>query len=420
MSTPDDLSQSRYSPVADSGHLLPNLILFGRLLRDIGLNVPAGAMLEAVIALDHIDIGHQQDFYHTLQTLLIHRTQDLSPFDEAFRMFWRIPRNTRSPQKGLAPPKGPPQTQGNTPSGQISGYPADTSTEPTLQGDPTTTLSYSTRRVSRTKDFATFSDAEMAEARDMMASLTWTLGMRLTRRWQTGRGTAIDLRRVVRSNLKFGAELITLPRRRRRWRMRPLVLLCDVSGSMERYSRMLLHFIHTLARGFEQAETFLFSTSLTRVTRQLAKRAVDDVVPTLPRHVTEWSGGTRIGEALKRFNVDWARRIMGHAPVVLLISDGWDRGDPAKLAAEMAHLQRRCYRLIWLNPLLGSPRYRPLTRGMQAALPWIDDFLPVHNLASLEALAAHLNDLPPQRTWRRQQGLQAMPRFTATPTQLPH
>ena len=224
--------------------------------------------------------------------------------------------------------------------------------------------------------------------------------------WKTGPAR-------VRHNLRFGGELVELPKRRRRGNPRPLVLLCDVSGSMERYSRMLLHFVHTLAGEFKQVETFVFSTTLTRVTRRLAKRGVDDVVPTLPRHVPDWSGGTRIGEVLGRFNVDWARRVMRHAPVVLLISDGWDRGDPAQLAAEMARLQRSCHRLVWLNPLLGSPRYRPLTRGMQAALPWIDDFLPVHNLASLDALADHLNRLPPHRPRRRQQGLYTSANLTA-------
>ena len=165
---------------------------------------------------------------------------------------------------------------------------------------------------------------------------------------------------------------------------------------MERYSRMLLHFVHTLARGFDAVETFLFSTTLTRVTKRLVRRGVDDVVPTLPRHrCRDWSGGTRIGEALGRFNLDWSRRVMGHAPIVLLISDGWDRGEPERLGREMARLQRSCHRLVWLNPLLGSPRYRPLTRGMQAALPWIDDFLPVHNLASLEV--AGRAPQPPRR-----------------------
>ncbi len=222
--------------------------------------------------------------------------------------------------------------------------------EPLLRVEQVEALSYSARQVSRTKDFATFTEAEIAQARAMIASLDWELGTRTTRRWQTGAGTAIDIRRAVRHNLRFGGELV--------------VLLCDVSGSMERYSRMLLHFVHTLAGSFDRVETFLFSTTLTRVTRRLARRGVDDVVPTLPRHVPDWAGGTRIGETLRRFNVDWARRVLGHAPVVLLISDGWDRGEPEQLGTEMARLQRSCHRLIWLNPLLGSPHYRPLTRGM--------------------------------------------------------
>ena len=228
------------------------------------------------------------------------------------------------------------------------------------------------------------------------------------------------MRRAVRTNLRHGGELVHLPRRERRIQVRPLVLLCDVSGSMERYSRMLLHFVHTLSGGLDRVEAFLFSTRLTQVTRQLARKGVDQVVPKLPGEVPDFAGGTRIGEALGQFNVTWSRRVMGHAPVVLLISDGWDRGDPDQLSREMARLQRSCHRLIWLNPLLGSPRYRPLTRGMQAALPWIDDFLPVHNLASLDALAEHLNRLPDRRPWRRTGAplLRRRPSVTATPEHL--
>ena len=408
-------SSSAEQPAPPSGHLFGNLIKFGRLLRDIGLDIPAGGMLAVSGALAHIDIRHRLDFYHTLQTLLVRRAQDLPLFNVAFLAFWRPPREKRSSidlqplreqQRDAPPAVDPPHLQ---PPSQAP----DAREGLSLRVEEIAALSYSARRVSRAKDFATFSDTEVTEARDMMAALTWTLGTRATRRWQAGRGETVDIRRAVRHNLRFGGELVELPKRRRRGNSRPLILLCDVSGSMERYSRMLLHFVHTLAGGFKQVETFVFSTTLTRVTRRLAKRGVDDVVPTLPRHVPDWSGGTRIGEVLGRFNVNWARRVMRHAPVVLLISDGWDRGDPAQLAAEMARLQRSCHRLVWLNPLLGSPRYRPLTRGMQAALPWIDDFLPVHNLASLDALADHLNRLPPHRPRRRQQGLYTSANLTA-------
>ena len=385
------------------GFLFHNLLHFGRLLRHAGVDTRAGRMLEVAEALSHVRIERRDDFYHTLQTLLVARPQDLPAFDAAFRLFWRVPRaasgRSEPPANDRRRKTVPPNTEG--PPADAPGGGEDEPDEIVLQAEQVAAMSYSARQVSRTKDFAAFSDTEVAQARAMMANLDWELGTRTTRRWTPGHGAAVDVRRAIRHNLRFGGELVTLPRRIRRVRTRPLVLLCDVSGSMERYSRMLLHFVHTLSGGLDRVESFLFSTTLTRVTRQLARRGVDEVVPTLPREVPDWAGGTRIGEALGRFNVTWARRVMGHAPVVLLISDGWDRGDPLQLSHEMARLQRCCHRLVWLNPLLGSPRYRPLTRGMQAALPWIDDFLPVHNLASLEALASHLNRLPARRPTRR-------------------
>ena len=166
---------------------------------------------------------------------------------------------------------------------------------------------------------------------------------------------------------------------------------------MERYSRLLLHFIGQMAGRLEHVDAFVFATRLTRITRELGWRGSHHSLPAILRRVPDWAGGTRIGDALRTFNVHWARRMMSHGPVVLLISDGWDRGEPDRLAREMSRLQRSCHRLIWLNPLLGTADYQPLTRGMQAALPFVDDFLPVHNLVSLEALAVHLNRLPPRR-----------------------
>lgn len=183
---------------------------------------------------------------------------------------------------------------------------------------------------------------------------------------------------------------------------RPLVLICDISGSMERYSRILLQFAHAISAGLGDVETFVFGTRLTRITRQLRHKDIDDAIDAVSKHVVDWSGGTRIGEAIKEFNFRWGRRVLGRSPVVLLISDGWDRGDPELLAREMDRLQRSCHRLIWLNPLLGTPGYEPLTVGMQAALPFVDDFLPVHNLVSLEQLGAKLASLSAQRPPRRQ------------------
>jgi len=252
-------------------------------------------------------------------------------------------------------------------------------------------MSYGDREVSRAKDFADFTDAELDEARSALEDLSWDAGWRRTRRWTSGRGRTIDLRRAVARNRRYGGELIMLPTRERRLQPRPLVVMCDVSGSMERYARMLLHFVHGVSRRAGRVETFLFATRLTRVTRELERQDASRAMRHIPWRLPDWGGGTRIGDALRTFNTRWARRVMGHRPVVLMISDGWDRGEPAVLGREMARLQRSARRLIWLNPLLGSPAYRPLTRGMQAALPFIDDFLPVHNLASLDALARHLN-----------------------------
>ena len=380
--------------------LLRNLIHFERLLHALGLDVHAGRMPDVAGALEHIDISRRTDFYFTLQSLLIHRPQDLAAFDEAFRVFWRPPpgewasRDLRA--MGRQRRSGTPKVDDSLPTEPAS----ERDTSSALAGERVervAAMSYSAQEVSRVKDFAQFTEQEMQQAQAMLAALTWDLGVRRTRRWSPARGRALDLRRLVRQNIRYGGEWIVRPTRNRRSKRRPLVLICDVSGSMERYARMLLHFIHSLAGGLDRVEAFLFSTRLTRVTRELARRGGSAAVPTIPQRVPGWGGGTQIGEALRTFNVRWARRVLGHGPVVLLISDGWDRGDPETLGREMRRLQRSCHRLIWLNPLLGSPGYQPLTRGMQAALPFVDDFLPVHNLASLEMLAEHLNRLPARR-----------------------
>jgi uncharacterized protein with von Willebrand factor type A (vWA) domain len=360
-------------------------------------------MLDVAAALPHIDIGRRTDFYATLQSILIHRQQDLATFDEAFRVFWRPPSRDWSPTDlramGERRRMGAPHVEipaSQPESEHEAGLPVRRETATRIV--PT---SSSPREVSRLKDFAELSEEELDQAKAMIATLRWDVGMRRTRRWRPGDGPALDLKRVVRRNLAYGGEPLALPRRERLKKRRPLVVICDVSGSMERYSRLLLHFIGQMAGRLAHVDAFVFATRLTRITRELGWRGSRHSLPAIPRRVPDWAGGTRIGDALRTFNVHWARRVMGHGPVVLLISDGWDRGEPDRLAREMSRLQRSCHRLIWLNPLLGASDYQPLTRGMQAALPFVDDFLPVHNLVSLEALAAHLNRLPPRRGARR-------------------
>jgi uncharacterized protein with von Willebrand factor type A (vWA) domain len=253
----------------------------------------------------------------------------------------------------------------------------------------------------RKKDFENYSWEEVQEAKRLMAEMRWNLGMRPTRRKTSARkGSYPDMRRLVRRNLKYGAEMIELTWREIKRKPRPLVIICDISGSMSLYSRLLLHFIHTISNGLMNVEAFVFGTRLTRITRQLKRRDVDDAVRDVSKTVQDWSGGTRIGDAIHYFNHKWARRVLGRGAVVLIISDGWDRGEAGTLQTEMDRLQHSCHRLIWLNPLLGSPDYRPLTIGMKTALPFIDNFLPAHNLDSLISLGnilASIDDSRPAR-----------------------
>ena len=382
------------------GHLLHNMILFEQVLRRLGLDVGSGNVLDLVRAMEYVSMGRKQDFYQAARCILVHRKSDLPLFDEAFQVFWRRPatgystrdlrtmgeqRRFRKPQVA-PPPDSDPDSEGGLDRGAEAGDQVDM------------TRSYSAREVLREKDFASYSPREIVEAKGMMAELAWDLGDRRTRRTVPGDGARLDLRKTLRLNLKYGGEILELAHRERKVKPRPLVLICDVSGSMERYTRMLLHFIHSIAGGLDRVEAFLFATRLTRITRYLRFRGIDQAVTEVARAVPDWAGGTRIGQSLKTFNFQWARRVLGGGAVVLLISDGWDRGEPELLAKESSRLQRSCRRLIWLNPLAGSPTYQPLTRGMQTALPYVDDFLPIHNLNSLAALARHLGSLSPHRS----------------------
>ncbi|MDA1127085.1 MAG: VWA domain-containing protein [Chloroflexi bacterium] len=389
------------------GHILHSLTLFGEMLRRVGLEVGSGNMLDLVRATEHVSIGRRGEFFQAARSILVHRKQDLPIFDEAFQVFWRKPsdrtttmdlrsmgeqRRFRKPQIGTGRDDEPEGA------GSIEGDPNDESVQ-----NVDLSRTYSAVEVFRQKDFSEFTSLEMAEARLMMANLEWDLGRRRTRRLAPGQSGQLDLRRTMRRSLKHGGEFIDLSFRSPKDKPRSLVLICDVSGSMERYTRMLLQFIHTIAGagGNQQLEAFLFATRLTRITRNLRYRSIDQSIDEVSRSVPDWAGGTRIGEAIKTFNYQWLRRVLKGQTVVLIISDGWDRGDPELLAQETSRLQRSCHRLIWLNPLLGSPTYQPLTQGMKAALPYVDDFLPVHNLNSLESLAQNLSSFSPNRTLGR-------------------
>ena len=366
------------------------LLVFGRVLRSLGLDTHAGRMLDATEALLYVDIRLRNDVYHTLRALLVHRHEDLATFDRAFEAFWKAGQQPVS------------ETERGESTADAQGDRTAADAECVVRIDPPPASDASSTGPERTwsnaetlsgKDFSTFTPDEIALGRAALNRLVWRPGLRRTRRWTRGVGPRVDLKGVLARSLRTGGDPVTLPRLLRRTKPRPLVLLCDVSGSMERYSRMLVHFVHAISRRHPRVEAFLFSTRLTRITRQLRSGRLDDAVTAVARAVPDWSGGTRIGSALRELHQLWSRRVLRGGSIVLIVSDGWDRGDPAELRDEMARLNRSCRRVVWLNPLIGTPDYAPLTRGLQAALPFVDDFLPARNLGNLADLAIHLNAL---------------------------
>ena len=405
-------------------------LAFARLLRRAGVKTTTGQAMDFVRAIEHIDISRREEFREAARACLVTHKDDMPVFDRLFDLYWRakseytdglLQQAEPDDVIELAPEEGEEteEADGTTLSG-TRGRRLET-VEAVEEGDTgeasdeeslADAFSYSPAEVLREKDFADFTEEELQQIRRFMQQLTWEIGRRRSRRKiASSKGRFIDPRRTMRRSLQTGGVPLTIARRETKTKPRQLVVICDVSGSMDRYSRILLQFIYAIENGMAKVEAFVFGTRLTRVTRLLKHQDIDEAMRRVAREVQDWSGGTRIGQSLQTFNQEWARRVLRNGAVVLIISDGWDRGDPQLLAQEMARLQRSCYRLIWLNPLLGSPRYEPLTRGMQAALPYIDDFMPIHNFASLEALAKHLSQIDDKRPVRRQHAV--LPETTA-------
>ena len=396
-------------------------LAFARLLRRAGVKTTTGQAMDFVRAIEHIDISRREEFREAARACLVTHKDDMPVFDRLFDLYWRakpelsdglLQQAEPDDLIELAPEEGEEaeEAEGSTIEGargrRLEAIEAIEEAEEGEASDEESladAFSYSPAEVLREKDFADFTEEELAQIRRFMQQLTWEIGRRRSRRKVASpKGRFVDPRRTMRRSLQTGGVPLTIARRETKTKPRQLVVICDVSGSMDRYSRILLQFIYAIENGMAKVEAFVFGTRLTRVTRLLKHQDIDEAMRRVAREVQDWSGGTRIGQSLQTFNQEWARRVLRNGAVVLIISDGWDRGDPDLLAREMARLQRSCYRLIWLNPLLGSPRYEPLTRGMQAALPYIDDFMPIHNFASLEALAKHLSQIDQKRPVRRQ------------------
>jgi len=370
---------------------------FARLLRGAGLPVGPDRVIDALSALQFAGVERRDDFYWTLASVFLGRRDQFDLYDQAFRVFWRDPRDAarmrhlpevrgRIPRSSREPELSARLTQALA--AQRHALPAAPAAD-RIEFDAS--LTFSARESLRTLDFESMTNEELAAARAAIEGLRLRLPELPTRRHAPdSRGARIDPRASLRASLKGGGATIPLCRRSLKRRAPPLVALVDVSGSMSRYTRMFLHFLHAMARDCDRVSVFTFGTRLTHVTRQLRHRDVDAALAQVSRAVKDWSGGTRIGACLRDFNFNWSRRLHGQGAVVVLISDGLDRESAADLARQMERLHKSCRRLIWLNPLLRYEEFEAKPAGIRAMLPHVDAFLPVHNLQSLEELSAAL------------------------------
>ncbi|MCM3900453.1 MAG: VWA domain-containing protein [Pyrinomonadaceae bacterium] len=368
-----------------------NLVLFCRALREHGLIVTPAEVVVAVTTLRLIDACDRTEVFLSLRTVLTSRVEDFPVFEALFETFWN-----RLPEKLVQR-----EATSNT----------NSHAQPLSQKRPTRGLAFflknwTTSRGADTealnvpeasdiesvaeKDFTAFGNDELEEIARLARRVVKRLARNPSRRWKPVRnGRRVNLRRSFRQSLKTGGELIELSYKQRKPKRTKLVVICDVSGSMDVYSRLLLQFVYGLQNSFAKVETFVFSTSLSRITGYLKNKTYQRALERLSSKVRGWSGGTRIGASLATFNAEWLRQV-DKRTIVIILSDGWDTGEPEQLAQALAQLKKRAGRLIWLNPLLGSSTYQPMTRGMQAALPFINVFAPAHDLASLRALEQHL------------------------------
>jgi uncharacterized protein len=376
---------------------LANCLLFTRMLRAAGIPIGLDQVLNFASALEWIDLGAREQVYHTARSLLVSRYEHLRLFDAIFNRFWR--RMTPAQRRRQTMPRAPRHKSQERPFTIVTymAYKA-------RLGDPEIDLTdragtASDLEVLRRKDFSEMTPEELEQIKRLMQQMRWRISPRETRRRRPDRhGDTLDMRAVVRDAARHNGVPTKLARQRRTVKQRPLVIIADISGSMEKYARLLLQFLYSVAHSLQRVECFVFSTRLTRITGQLKVRNIDQAIDQAAREVVDWAGGTRIGASLHAFNRHWSRRMLGRGAVVLLISDGWEQGDPALLAAEVRRLQRRCHRLIWLNPLLGRASYQPRVAGMRAVLPHIDDFMPIDHFQSLEALAQRLGELNERRS----------------------
>jgi uncharacterized protein with von Willebrand factor type A (vWA) domain len=401
--TPDPVARgvAVATPFASSGRLVENIVHFVRILRAAGLPVGPARVLDALAAVQSVGIDHRTDFRAALSSVLVSRRDHLPLFEQAFDVFWRDPKLLERMIAALLPKVHgrigdvqAPQMPARLAQALIQApKPGDDSETREIEFDAAFT--FSAREVLQKKDFATMTAAELIEVRKMLSELKLPLPEIAVRRTRAAaRGRAVDLRATMRGMVGAAGAVAPLRYRARRHRAPPLVVLCDISGSMDRYARMLLHFLHAITNDRHRVHALVFGTRLTNITRHLKHRDVDVALGRVTAAVADWAGGTRIGASLAEFNRRWSRRLLGQSAVVLLISDGLDADAGQGLDFEMERLAKSCARLVWLNPLLRYSGFEARPAGIRAMLPHVDDFLPVHNLASLMDLAGALRAKP--------------------------
>ena len=384
-----------------------NVMHFARLLRRAGLPVGPAEAIAAQQALTHIDLASRTQARTALRTAMIHRHEHQDVFDQAFALFWRDPAAAeQAAAMALMEAQKKPKAERAPPaSRRVAEAFASKKDRPPPKEEPPVidmTMTVSEQERLQQMDFEAMGAAEIANAKREIRRLVLPLDLRRTRRLRADQnGPVTDLKRTIRGSLRQGGEILTIARNRRVTRPPPLVVLCDISGSMARYAQILLHFLHAVTNDRDRVSVFLFGTRLSNVTRQLKARDPEVAFQMVAHAVPDWSGGTRIGEAVASFNHLWAKRVLGQGAVVLLITDGLDRDGARGLAENMDRLHRSCTRLIWLNPLLRWSGFEPKSQGIKAMLPHVDEFRPVHNLASLRSLIDLLSRPPPMKGTQR-------------------
>ena len=396
-----DVRPNGFLDALPRGRLAENVLHFVRVLRKAGLPVGPAKVLDALAAVEAVGVDNRDDFREALAAVLVSRHEHLPMFEQAFDLFWRNPRLLERMLAALLPKvRGLADAREDMPARLAQAMLPAPSRHDESDGQETeldAAFSFSAREVLQKKDFATMTSDELAEVREILRRMKLPLPERPVRRTAAAaHGHAIDLRATLRKGIGAAGALTPLRFRAHRRRTPPLVVLCDVSGSMDRYARMLLHFLHAITNDRHRVHVLTFGTRLTNITRQLRHRDVDVALARVADAVADWAGGTRIGRCIAEFNRRWSRRLLGQNAVVLLISDGLDADAGDGLAFEAERLAKSCSRLVWLNPLLRYAGFEARPAGIRALLPHVDDFLPVHNLEKLTDLANVLGSPRPR------------------------